>query len=135
MESMRIRIRFITLVSILLWIIIFACSSKMNLQKLEIFKLNQYNNDFIGTWRFEKTIDINGNKVDTIWHGNGWGWELATADSIIMFSKDGTYSFYSNIFQKHENGKWDYNQETKTIKRLIEMDSVDYFIKKKIILR
>lgn len=68
--------------------------------------------ELIGTWEFVKLEDINGNKLDTIWHPIG-GYELPKGPTIT-FRKDGSYSkqFTSRNI---DNGNWTFNCERNEI--------------------
>jgi hypothetical protein len=86
--------------------------------KHETFSFNEVNSNFIGTWEFVKRLDANGQKVDTIWHGQAY--EIANGP-LTIFKEDGTYS--KQFTPKNTDvGKWQYYPDSKTMTLYLFID-------------
>jgi len=104
----------ITLIGTLLY----SCKSKQMILKHETFSVNEMNSDFIGTWEFVKRLDTNGQKVDTIWHGQAY--EIAKGP-LTIFKEDGTYS--KQFTPKNTDvGIWQYYSDSKTMTLYLLID-------------
>ncbi|MBP1645436.1 MAG: hypothetical protein H6Q16_1011 [Bacteroidetes bacterium] len=99
-------------------LILFSCKTDKMILKHEPFIINELNSDFIGTWLFVKRIDENGNKLDTIWHSQGY--EIADGP-VTTFYKDGTYSMQFTP-KNTDKGKWYYNPDSKSMTLFLLID-------------
>lgn len=107
---------------VIIGLILFSCKSKQLILKHEAFEINDLNSDFIGTWEFVKRLDANGQKVDTIWHGQAY--EIAKGP-LTTFNEDGTYSMQFTP-KNTDVGKWYYNPDSKSITLFLLIDPNDW---------
>jgi hypothetical protein len=118
-NKIRMKIFFgVVIMGLILW----GCKSKQMALKHETFKINKSNSEFIGTWKFVKRLDANGQKVDTIWHGQAY--EIAKGP-LTTFKENGTYSMQFTP-KNTDNGKWYYNPDLKSMTLFLLIDSDDW---------
>ena len=109
----------------LIGFVLYSCKSKQMIPKHETFSVNELNSDFIGTWEFVKRLDANGQKVDTIWHGQAY--EIANGP-LTIFKEDGTYSmkFTTKFISRITKGKWYYDPNSRSMTLFLLIDPNDW---------
>jgi len=70
-----------TLTTLFIYLLVGGCVFSQNVQEYS-FTLNEFNSDFVGSWKFVKRLDQYGNKIDTIWYGKGY--EIAAGPLTIL---------------------------------------------------